>query len=552
MDAFCYAIRSDPSLCTLATKLLAERIQSSNKKESLYALELLEESMARCGEDFRAKVGTFRFLNELIKLVSRKYNGDFTDKEIKDKILDLMLLWTVDWPAETKIQESYDMLLKQGIKHEPMQGIKPNVAPAKPPPKANKPPEDPNTVKFQQLLCSKNPADIQAAKLMMVNMVKEEEKKLLRVKELARGKANVELLNDMIDQFSCDDTSMDDWALINELFENCKEVQPTIMLLAQEQNQSEKVMCDALDTNDRLHQVVEKFNTLVLKKAPEGLVRDRTAAAASNLDSLIEIPMLGAEAAKVEDASSKGDEMNELNDIFSAIQTDSALENPPVLDTINILKPSPAVDKSEDLLLLPDSPIKPSSQDHKKTEQKPPGMFPEKKTIDIDSLVSEMLKPSSSPAKVPEKLPDVLEQITVDIEKLLPDEKKAPRMVLDQPKGLKVLLNFTRTHPKPNVAVIVATVSNQSTETISNIHLEVGLSSTPPSVARLKLLEPSGTSLAGVKPFRSAVEDITQVILIENPTREDLSLLCTVKYKESSGPNFNQSIKVDHLSHLLD
>ncbi|XP_059618149.1 ADP-ribosylation factor-binding protein GGA1 [Phlebotomus argentipes] len=534
MDAFCYAVRSDPSTTTIATKLLAERIQSMNKKEALNALELLEECMARCGEDFRAKVGTFRFLNELIKLVSRKYNGDTTDKEVKDKILDLMLLWTVDYPAETKIQESYEMLLKQGIKHEPMQAIKPSSAPAKPPPKASKPPEDPNTVKFQQLLCSKNPADIQAAKLMMVNMVKEEEKKMLRVKELARGKANVELLNDMIDQFSCEDTSLDDWALINELFENCKEVQPTIMLLAQEQNQTEKIMCDALETNDRLHVVIEKFNSLVLKKAPDGVLQGTPSHTLPHLDSLIEIPMLGAEGAS---EAPTGDDMNELSDIFSAIQADPV---PPVLD---ILTPAPVMEKQDDLLLLVDTP------DTSSQPRKPPV----KPSIDIDSLVSEMLKPAqSSPVKQPEKAPDALEQITVDIEKLLPDEKKLPREVLNQPKGLKVLLNFTRTHPKPSVAVIVATISNQSTETISSIRLETSISPVPASTARLKLLAASGDSLAGVRPFRSAVEDITQVILIDNPAREDLHLSCTVKYTSDASPDFHQSTTVDHLSHLLD
>ncbi|GAB0094336.1 hypothetical protein DMENIID0001_096180 [Sergentomyia squamirostris] len=550
MDAFCYAVRSDPSSSVMATKLLAEKIQSSNKKEALNALELLEESMARCGDDFRTKVGTFRFLNELIKLVSRKYSGDYTDKEVKNKILDLMLLWTVDYPHETKIQESYDMLLKQGIVHESMQAIKPSVAPPKAPPKPSKT-EDPNTVKFQQLLCSKNPADIQAAKLMMVNMVKEEEKKLLREKELQRGKNNVDLLSDMIDQFSCDDTSLDDLALINELFENCKAVQPTIMLLTQELNQSERLMSEALDVNDCLNQVIDKFNLMVLKKAPDGQVgQPKPAEKQNDLDSLLGLP--GLEAARVVES---GNDMNELNDIFSSIQNPVTAEVPQVLDSGSILKPSPAVDKYEDLLMLADTPEGPesskkpeSAQVQKKSSGKP--------SLDIDSLVSEMLKPSltASPAKIVEHPPerDVLEEIVIDLEKLIPDEKKLPRAVLEQPKGLRVLLNFTRTHPRPNVAVIVATISNQSTETINNIHLETSINPESASNVHLRQLSPSGTSLAGVKPFRAAAEDITQVILISNPTREDINLICTISYTAESSPSFHQSIVIDHLASLLD
>ncbi|XP_055682106.1 ADP-ribosylation factor-binding protein GGA1 [Lutzomyia longipalpis] len=544
MDAFCYAVRNDPTISTLATKLLAERIQSTNKKEALNALELLEESVARCGDDFRGKVNTFRFLNELIKLVSRKYNGDTTDKEVKDRILDLMLLWTKQYPEEKKVQESYNMLLKQGIVHEPKQDIKLNSAPAKPAAKSSKPPEDPTTVRFRQLLCSNNPADLQAAQIMMVNMVREEEKKILRVKELERGKSNVELLNEMIDQFDCDSTSMDDWSLIRDLFENCKEVQPTILLLAQDQNQTEQVICDALETNDRLNQVMEKFNTLVMKKAPEAGQERRSVPKENNLDSLIDLPAAAGGASAAPKETKPQDDMNELSDIFSSIQTNSSASIPSVFDDVDILKPSPVTEKPEDLL-LPDIAL-PTNRQTPKAESKPPG----KPSIDIDSLVNEMLKTSqSSPAKIPEKQTNALDGITVDIDKLVPDEKKEPRVVLDQPKGLRVLLNFTHTHPKPNVAVIVATIANQSTENISDIHFGATINpEMASSGAHVKLQEPSGTSLAGVKPFRSAVEDITQVILIENPSRDDLSLLCTVKY----APNFHQSITVEHLSNLLD
>ena len=41
-------------------------------KKSLYDLQALETCMKNCGKRFHSEVGKFRFLNELIKVVSPK------------------------------------------------------------------------------------------------------------------------------------------------------------------------------------------------------------------------------------------------------------------------------------------------------------------------------------------------------------------------------------------------------------------------------------------------------------------------------------------------
>ncbi len=51
-------------------RLLAHKIQSPQEREALQALAVLEACVKACGEDFHAEVGKFRFLNEMIKLVS--------------------------------------------------------------------------------------------------------------------------------------------------------------------------------------------------------------------------------------------------------------------------------------------------------------------------------------------------------------------------------------------------------------------------------------------------------------------------------------------------
>lgn len=64
---------------------------------------------------FQAEVGKFRFLNELIRLVSPNCNEIHTPELIKSKIIELLGLWSSQFPKEIKIQNALDMLKKQGV-----------------------------------------------------------------------------------------------------------------------------------------------------------------------------------------------------------------------------------------------------------------------------------------------------------------------------------------------------------------------------------------------------------------------------------------------------
>lgn len=64
---------------------------------------------------FQAEVGKFRFLNELIRLVSPNCNGIHTPELIKNKIVELLGIWSTQFPKEIKIQDALDMLKKQGV-----------------------------------------------------------------------------------------------------------------------------------------------------------------------------------------------------------------------------------------------------------------------------------------------------------------------------------------------------------------------------------------------------------------------------------------------------
>lgn len=140
--------------------------------------------MSKCGVKFHNEVGKFRFLNELIRLVSPQYLGNQTVGKVRNKILDLLLLWTVHYPEENKIKEAYDMLISRGVHHELIKAVKiqskspTNVSDMasgsalKEQYHASKK-RDEMAEKLKGLLQSSNPADHKKANLLIQNMVKE-------------------------------------------------------------------------------------------------------------------------------------------------------------------------------------------------------------------------------------------------------------------------------------------------------------------------------------------------------------------------------------------
>lgn len=64
---------------------------------------------------FHFEIGKFKFLNEMIKLVSPKYAGNTTPPAIKSRVLELLFCWMTDLTHEPKIAEAYNMLKKQSI-----------------------------------------------------------------------------------------------------------------------------------------------------------------------------------------------------------------------------------------------------------------------------------------------------------------------------------------------------------------------------------------------------------------------------------------------------
>ncbi|XP_068118038.1 ADP-ribosylation factor-binding protein GGA3 isoform X2 [Hyperolius riggenbachi] len=267
--SFCDQINKELEGPQIAVSLLAHKIQSPQEWEALQALTVLEACMKNCGRRFHSEVGKFRFLNELIKVVSPKYLGDRVSEKVKSKVVGLLYSWTVALPEENKIKDAYQMLKRQGIVlSDPVIPVDLTLIPS--PPVRPKNPifdDDERSKLLAILLKSKNPDDLQEANKLIKSMVKEDEVRMQklskRVHTLEEVNNNVKLLQEMLTHYSKEDSSEGDKELIKELFERCETKRLTLFKMASETEDNDSSLGDILQTSDNLSRAINLYKKIV-------------------------------------------------------------------------------------------------------------------------------------------------------------------------------------------------------------------------------------------------------------------------------------------------
>lgn len=224
--------------------------------------------MKSCGKRFHDEVGKFRFLNELIKVVSPKYLGSRTSEKVKSKILELLYSWTVCLPEEVKIAEAYQMLKKQGIVKSDPKLPEDAIFPLPPPRPKNVIFEDEEKSKMlARLLKSSHPEDLRAANKLIKEMVQEDQKRMekisKRVNAIEEVNNNVKLLTEMVMSHSQGAASSSSEDLMKELYQRCERMRPTLFRLASDTEDNDEALAEILQANDNLTQVINLYKQLV-------------------------------------------------------------------------------------------------------------------------------------------------------------------------------------------------------------------------------------------------------------------------------------------------
>ncbi|XP_038550878.1 ADP-ribosylation factor-binding protein GGA1-like isoform X1 [Micropterus salmoides] len=268
IHAFCDQLNNDLEGPQLATRLLAHKIQSPQEWEAMQALLVLETCMKNCGKRFHSEVGKFRFLNELIKVVSPKYLGSRSPEPVKKKVLELIYSWTLGLPDEAKISDAYQMLKKQGI-------IKQD--PELPPDKLlNLPPPRPKNTIFEdeekskmlsRLLNSSHPEDLKAANKLIKEMVQEDQKRAekvsKRVNAIQEVKESVTLLSQLLQDYDSTASNQSNAELLQDLYQRCEKMRPTLFRLASDTEDNDEALAEILQANDSLTHVINLYKQQV-------------------------------------------------------------------------------------------------------------------------------------------------------------------------------------------------------------------------------------------------------------------------------------------------
>ncbi|KAK7065287.1 ARF-binding protein [Halocaridina rubra] len=275
IQAVCHAVSADPGSIQTAVRLIAHKIQSPQEREALQALSVLQACVNNCGPSFHSEIGKFRFLNEMIKLVSPKYLGNHTHVLVKTKVVELLYTWTIDLKEEPKILEAYNMLKTQGvIKDDPAYMGVPSVP--EPRKSQNAVFEDEEKSRLlQRLLKSKNPEDLHKANALIKSMVKEDERRMertsRRIVEVETALNNVRVLDEMLSRHQEAPAGQADLDLMSELNSSCSTLRSNLYRLVSDMDDREEGIGDLLKANDELSRVMGRYKLIVEGTKVEGV-----------------------------------------------------------------------------------------------------------------------------------------------------------------------------------------------------------------------------------------------------------------------------------------
>ncbi|XP_071396035.1 ADP-ribosylation factor-binding protein GGA1-like isoform X5 [Centroberyx affinis] len=496
IHAFCDQLNNDLEGPQLATRLLAHKIQSPQEWEAMQALLVLETCMKNCGKRFHSEVGKFRFLNELIKVVSPKYLGSRSPEPVKKKVLELIYSWTLGLPDEAKISDAYQMLKKQGIvKQDPELPPDKLLNPPPPRPKNAIFEDEEKSKMLSRLLNSTHPEDLKAANKLIKEMVQEDQKRAekvsKRVNAIQEVKESVSLLTQLLEDYDRTASEQSNAELIQDLYQRCEKMRPTLFRLASDTEDNDEALglsegthtsnpasqpedstaWDSFQSSDSIDADIPAAPSLLLSPDPPSHSQPLSSGSTPGSSALDELDLLGKTLLQ-----------QSLPPEGLQVKWDKQQSKPTLRDL-----------QSKSGSNITPSPI-------------PPGLGAT--LLDMSPTHTE-----TPPAEV------TLTDVFVPLESIKPSNL-LPVTVFDG-HSLRVLFHFACDSPpsRPDVLVVIISMLSSAPVPVTNINFQT---SAPKSMA-VKLQPPSGTELPAFNPILPPAA-VTQILLLANPNKEKVQL----------------------------
>ncbi|XP_010016302.1 PREDICTED: ADP-ribosylation factor-binding protein GGA2 [Nestor notabilis] len=581
IQRFCDQVNADTDGPSLAPRLLAHKIQSPQEMEALHALTVLETCVNNCGERFHREIAKFRFLNELIKVLSPKYYGTWSSAKVKSRVTEVIFSWTVWFPQEVKIQDAYQMLKKQGIvKEDPKFPEDRILPPPSPRPQTSIFDTDEEKSKLlARLLKSNHSEDLQAANRLIKSMIKEEQEKSAQVSRRANTisevSENVKHMEELLENYRRQELSRSDRETLQTLFQRCEKLRPLLFRLASETVDDDEALAEILQANDKLIQVLRQYRQVVASHedgAGGGPVTSSVDAPAHQPPprrmksyTLIDFSELEMTSQSPTDQSANTTTTSRHSSTTSACLLEEELKTLDLSNSPVVQKPPPDFGFAETAVHNGNGEVVIASPTLRLQEDWEDSCSEKN---ELQGLVGQLSPPSSSkvlswdfsPMTLP--FPDLpnssmadtsfsslgyeqkpaaslhpashdasLENLFVPLISITPSGI-CPLTVFDR-NGFKAMLHFSRDPApgRPDVLVMVLSMLSTSAQPIKDIVFQAAV----PKNMTIRLQPASGSELPAFSPLLPPAM-VSQVLLLSNPHKDPIRLRYKLRFTQGVQP----------------
>ncbi|VDM47139.1 unnamed protein product [Toxocara canis] len=239
VDALCERVSEEAEGPQIAVRIFAHKLLSPDQAEAMNALKAIDMCVRRCGTRVHNEIAKFRFLNQIVRLLSPKV---------------------------------YDMLKEQKVILEDPPLISDPIR-VTPPCRLATFEDEEKASLLSQLLKSNNPEDLQAANRLIKSMVRSEEQKMerlhKRVDDVEKAKNNCRVLNEILAYCNTEPMSERENELAAELYSVLVEIRPSLFRYAGEAAEyDDAALADILAVNDAVNKTVQQYKSLFPDRKP--------------------------------------------------------------------------------------------------------------------------------------------------------------------------------------------------------------------------------------------------------------------------------------------
>ncbi|KAK6766342.1 hypothetical protein RB195_025943 [Necator americanus] len=270
VQKLCDRVNYEADGAMVATGILAHKIVSPDQDEALYSLQAVDQLVRKCGEKVHNRVGKFRFLNQLVKLITPKYLGAQTSPEVKELAIKLLYSWQKSMRHVEKFKEVYDSLREHHlITADPIIPEEEIMIVQSNPPKLAVFEDEEKARLLKELLKSTNPDDLQAANRLIQTLVKSEDQKIerrhKRADELEQVRQLCKRLEDAMMEKTAEELGITPDIIYTEakmktLADELMAVRPHLFRFASDATENdEEALAEILAVNDQVNQLIQKY-----------------------------------------------------------------------------------------------------------------------------------------------------------------------------------------------------------------------------------------------------------------------------------------------------